>query len=151
MNALRLAVATTVLVTLCGVAGAETMNTTKDDPLAVPVSGQTRSGERAANPWMPERQAKAQAKTAVGVDPAAVRAAAQHFRSGDTGGPEGATAALVVAADDGYTPIGSQSGSGERAADHWTPERMRAAVPMKTPQLNEDEVQQLLKAGKKNR
>ncbi len=102
MNTLRIAVAATVLLTLRGAASAETMSTTKSDPLAVPVCGHD--------------------------DPAP----------------------LVPAADDG--PIGAQSApSADGAQEYWTPERMRAARPMETPQLDEEEFRQLLKAGKKDR
>jgi hypothetical protein len=103
MNTLCIAVAATAFLTLCGAAGAETMSTTKGDPLAVPVSGHD--------------------------DPAA----------------------SVPAADDG-DPIGAQSAPGsDPALEYWTPERMRAAKPMETPQLDEEDFWKLLKAGKKNR
>ncbi len=134
MNARRFAVATTALIMLCGTAAADTMST-KTDPLAVPVAGGTGTGERAALPWTAERQAKAQAKLPPEVDPASVRAAAGHFRSGAEAGPEGNTAAVVAVAD-GYQPIGSQVTPGnDKAGDYWTPGRQRSAKPMLLPEL----------------
>ncbi len=134
MNAPRIAVAATVLVMLCGTAGAETMGT-EIDPLAVPVSGQISAGARAAMPWTQERQAMAQPKLAPQVDPAAVRAASGRFRSGSQSGPQDNTAAVVLAAD-GYAPIGAQMAPGnDKAGDYWTPERMRSARPMPMPEL----------------
>jgi hypothetical protein len=152
MNTFRLAVATTVVFTLCGAAGAETMSTAKSDPLAVPVSGHDDpAAKRAARPWTAERQANAQPKAAAQVDPAAVRAASERFRSGTANGPQGETAPVVLAAGDGGL-IGAQSAPGsDGTLEYWTPERLRAAKPMELPQLNEEEFQQLLKAGKKNR
>lgn len=152
MNPFRLAVPMTVLLMLCGAAGAETMNTTKSDPLAVPVSGHDDpAAKRAVAPWTAERLAKAQPKAAPQVDPAAVRAASGRFRSGTGSGPPGTTAPVVLAADDSG-PIGAQSAPGsDGAAEYWTPERLRAAKPMQTPQLTEEEFQQLMKAGRKTR
>jgi hypothetical protein len=111
------------------------------------LSGQSQTGERAAEPWTPERQAKAQAKPAPDVDPAAVAAASEHVRSANQGGPEGATAAVVMAAAE--TPIGAQTApEGERSGDYWTPERLRSAKPMPMPTIPEDS---LIKPGPKNR
>lgn len=151
MNAFRFAVATTVLVTLCGAADAQTMNTTKNDPLSVPVSAAAPTGQRAATPWTAQRRAGAQAAIVPEVDSIAVSAGSQHFRSGMDTGPAGASAAMVLVADDA-SPIGATvSPAGERAAHYWTPGRMRSARPMPMPQLNHDAVQQLLKAGRRNR
>ncbi len=137
MNAHRLAAAATVLVMLCGTAGASTM-VTKDDPLAVPVSGQAPAGKRAADPWTPERQASAQPKAAAGVDPAAVRAASALTRSGREGGPQGATAAAILT-DDGFAPISAEAAPGAPdTLDYWTPERLRSAAPMPMPELPAD-------------
>ncbi len=147
MNAPRLAVAATVLVMLCGTAGADTMGTTKDDPLAVPVSGQPQAGERAADPWTPERLAKAQPKAAGDVDvEAALAAASGRGRSGREGGPAGATAAMIVAAD-GSAPIGTLSGA-DGDPNYWTPQRLRAARPMPKPVITPDS---LPGPGKKSR
>ncbi len=132
MNPPRLAVAATVLVMLCGTAGAETMDKTKNDPLAAPVSAQSQTGERAAQPWTPERQAKAEPKPTPDVDPAAVADASAHFRSGNDGGPEGGTAPVVLAAED--APIGVQSApAGQRAGRYWTGERQALAQAKPTP------------------
>ena len=152
MNTFRIAVAAVVLLTFCGAAGAETMNTTKSDPLAVPVSGHDDPAAlRAAQPWTAERQAKAQPMVSTDVDPAAVRAASERSGSGTGNGPQGETAPLVLAADE-PAPIGADvAPGGEGAADYWTPERMRAAKPMETPQFDEEQFRQSLKAGKKNR
>ena len=131
MNTPRLAVATAVLLMLCGTAGAETMNA-KSDPLAVPVSGKSQSGDRAAMPWTEERQAKAQPKLAPQVDPAAVRAASGRFRSGGDVGPVGSTAAFVMVAADTLTGVRSAS-MGERATNHWTGERLARTQPKLLP------------------
>jgi hypothetical protein len=150
MNAPRIAVAATVLAALCGTAGAETM-ATGTDPLAVPVSGQALAGARAALPWTEERQAVAQPKLVPQVDPAAVRAASERFRSGSEVGPEDNTAAVVLAAD-GYAPIGAQTAPGnDKAGDYWTPERMRSARPMPMPELPADALGRPAGPGQQNR
>ena len=148
MNAPRLAVAVTVLVVLGGGAGADTADTTTIDPLAVPVSTHDQAGGRAAMPWTPQRQAKAQPKPLPDIDPAAVRDAAQRFRSGADSGPQEQTAAVVLA-DQETAPIGA-SGSGE-GGDYWTPERLRSAKPMPMPQLNDEQFGKLIRPGQNNR
>ena len=150
MNAPRLAVAATVLVVLGGAAGADTMDATKIDPLAVPVSSHDQAGGRAALPWTPERQAKAQPKPLPDVDPAAVIAASQGFRSVADSGPQQQTAAVVLAQE--TAPIGAQSGSGSGdGGDYWTPERLRSAKPMPMPQLNDEQFRKLIPPGQNNR
>ncbi len=147
MNATRLATAATFLVMLCATASAETMST-KDDPLAVPVSVDTASGNRAADPWTAERLARAQPRPAPDVDPAAVRAAsAGGFRSGD--GPEGHTAAVVLVADNMMGIEAHSSPGGD--PEYWTPQRMRSATPMPLPEVSEDAFRTLIKPGQKNR
>ena len=149
MNAPLFAVTATLLAMLCGTAGAETMDTTKTDPLAVPVSGHQPAGERAAQPWTPERLAKAEPKPVPQIDPAVVRAAAERLRSGRESGPEDATAPLVLAADQAG-PFGAQSApGGDGGADYWTAERMRAAKPMPLPTIPEGSLGK--SAGPKNR
>lgn len=150
MNPFRLAVASTVLLMLCGTAGAETMDRSKDDPLAVPVSAKDTVAKRDAKPWTAERQAKAQPKAAPDVDPAAVRAASARFRDGRDGGPAAATAPLVVATG-AAAPIGAAGPGADDAGDYWTPERLRKAKPMPMPELPAKDFDTLSGPGKKNR
>ena len=151
MNALRFAAATAALTMLCGAAGAETMTTTETDPLAVPIAAHKPAGERAALPWTAERQAAALPMSVPQADPAAVAAASERLRPGAGRGPEGASAAVVLVADDA-APIGSaMSPGGEKAADYWTPERMRAARPMPMPVLPEGALPNPVRPGGKNR
>jgi hypothetical protein len=136
---------------LGGAAGADTMDTTKIDPLAVPVSTRDQAGGRAAMPWTPERQAKAQPKPLPDIDPAAVRDAAQGFRSAADSGPQQQTAAVVLA-DPETAPIGAQTGSGSGdGGDYWTPERLRSTKPMPMPQINDEQFRKLIRPGQNNR
>ncbi len=57
----------------------------------------------------------------------------------DTATPAGITA-------DADTPSSATSG---RGSDYWTPERMRGATPMPTPQISEEEYERLIGSKKK--
>ena len=123
----------------------------QSDPLAVPVSGphpDRRACRHGVDGRAPGQRA---AEGGAQVDPAAVRAAAGPLLAAAGSGPEGAMAAVELAADNVEATGISASPGGQNPADYWTPERMRAAKPMPMPVIPEGALPNPVTPGPRNR
>ena len=104
------------------------MTAHKDVSPATPAAGQAQAGEPAPQPDCQATPDGCPGETA--------------------GAPEDTGAAVVPTADDGAIGAGTPAGD---AGDYWTPERLRKAKPLPTPQISEEDVDKLIGPGAKNR